>query len=65
MRRVIEVLRREPALIGTLVGTVLPAFVAIRLLDVDERTVASVVVIVNALVDCAVRFSVTSATTTS
>ena len=65
MRRVIDMLRREPAMVGTLVGTVLPALVAIGLLDVDERTVASVVVIVNALVGFAVRFTVTPKASTS
>ena len=65
MRRLITLLQREPAAIGTLIGSVLPALVLIGLLNVDEKSVAGLVVAVNAFVGFAVRLTVTPSTTPS
>jgi hypothetical protein len=58
MRRLTGQLHREPAAIGTLVGSVLPALVLIGLLNIDEKAIAGVVVAVNAIVGFAVRLTV-------
>jgi len=65
MRRLVTVLQREPAAIGTLVGSVLPALVLIGLLNVDEKAVAALVVAVNAFVGFAIRLTVTPSTSSS
>jgi hypothetical protein len=67
MRRLTSLLQHEPAAIGTLVGSVLPALVLIGLLDVDEKGVAGLVVAINAVVGFAVRLTVrpTAKTTTN
>jgi hypothetical protein len=56
-----QLLRREPAAIGTLVASVLPALVLVGVLDIDEKAIAAVVVAINAIVTFAVRLSVTPA----
>ena len=64
MRRLIDLLQREPAAIGTLVGSVLPALVLVGVLSVDEKAVAGLVVAVNAIVGFAVRLTVAPTTPT-
>jgi hypothetical protein len=64
MRRLTGLLQREPAAIGTLVGSVLPALVLIGLLNVDEKAIAGLVVAVNAVVGFGVRLTVVPTTKT-
>jgi hypothetical protein len=64
MQRIIGLLQREPAAIGGLVGSVLPAFVLIGLLNLDEKAVAGLVVAVNAIIGFAVRLAVVPAAKT-
>jgi hypothetical protein len=59
MRNFTDRLAREPAAIGTLVASVLPALVALQVLSVDEQTIGVLVVAVNAVVGFAVRMFVT------
>jgi hypothetical protein len=63
MHRLTSLLQREPAAIGTLVGSVLPALVLIGLLNLDDKGVAGLVVAVNAVVGFAVRLTVSPAST--
>jgi hypothetical protein len=65
MRRLTSPLQREPAAIGTLVGSVLPALVLVGLLQIDEKGVAAPVVAVNAVVGFAIRVTVTPRSTTT
>jgi len=58
MRTVTDRLAHEPAALGTLVASVLPALVALQLVSVDERTIGILVVAVNAVVAFAVRMFV-------
>ena len=48
----------EPAAFGTLVASVLPAFVALGLLSVDAETIGVLVVAVNALTGFGIRMLV-------
>ena len=59
MSRLMYLLQREPAAIGALVASVLPVLVIAGLLHADGKTIAAVVVAVNALAGFAVRLSVT------
>jgi hypothetical protein len=65
MRRLFNLLQREPAAVGTLIGSVLPALVLIGLLEVDEKAVAGLVVAVNALMGFGVRLTVSPTTSTT
>ena len=59
MARLLIVLRQEPAALGSLLASVLPALVLIGVLQVDEKTIAALIVAVNAVGAFAVRVSVT------
>jgi hypothetical protein len=65
MRNLISLLQREPAAIGTLLASVLPALVLVGVLDVDETAVAGLVVAVNAVVGFALRLTVSPTRTTT
>lgn len=59
MTSLLILLRQEPAALGSLVASVVPALVLLGLLEVDEKTVAALIVAVNAIGAFAVRLSVT------
>lgn len=59
MSRLLTLLRQEPAALGSLVASVLPALVLIGVLQVDEKTIAALIVAVNAVGAFAVRLTVT------
>ena len=52
-------LKREPAAVGTLVSSLLPALVLMQVVHLDEQAIAAIVVAVNALVAFFVRMTVT------
>ena len=58
LQRLLAFIAAEPAAVGALLSTVLPALVVLGVLQVDERTIAAVVVLINALVGFAVRLAV-------
>jgi hypothetical protein len=62
MRTIMERLGREPAAVGTLVASVLPALVALGVISLDEQTIGLLVVAVNAVVGFAVRLLVEPST---
>jgi len=51
-------LAREPAALGTLVASVLPALVALQVVSVNEQTIGVLVVAVNAIIGFFVRMVV-------
>jgi hypothetical protein len=59
MARILILLRQEPAALGSLVASVLPALVLLGVLQVDEKSTAALVVAVNAIGAFAIRVSVT------
>jgi hypothetical protein len=52
-------LLREPAAVGTLVASILPALVLLDVLTLSEAQVAAIVVAINTIVGFAVRLVVT------
>jgi hypothetical protein len=58
LARLAALVKREPAAVGALLSAVLPALVALGVLHADARTIAAVVVSVNAVVGFAVRLAV-------
>jgi hypothetical protein len=56
---VLQRLAREPTAVGTVVASVLPALVALRLVSMDEQAIGVVVVAVNAVAGFALRMLVT------
>jgi hypothetical protein len=58
MRLVMQRLAAEPAAVGTLIASVLPAFVALGVISLDAETIGILVVAVNTLVGFAVRMAV-------
>jgi hypothetical protein len=59
MRNLRSLLRREPAALGSLVASLIPALVLLGVLPMNEEQMAAVVVAVNATVGFAVRLAVT------
>ena len=57
--RLLNLLQREPAAMGTLLTSILPCLVLLGLLHFDEKQIAALVVAVNALVAFCVRLRVT------
>jgi hypothetical protein len=58
MKRLMRLLQAEPAALGSLLASILPALVLLDALQVDEKTIAALVVAVNALGGFAVRLAV-------
>jgi hypothetical protein len=58
MQRLLNLLRAEPAAFGALVGSVLPALVLLEIVEINEATIAAIVVAINAIVGIVVRLSV-------
>ena len=58
MRNLKSLLQREPAAIGTLVASILPVLVLLKVLTLDEAQVAAIVVAVNTVVGFGVRLVV-------
>ena len=58
MRNLKSLLQREPAAIGTLVASILPVLVLLKVLTLDEAQVAAIVVAVNTFVGFGVRLAV-------
>jgi hypothetical protein len=56
--RIINRLAQEPAAVGTVVASVLPALVVLDLVSLDEQGIGVLVVAVNAVVGLAVRLLV-------
>lgn len=56
--RIVDRLAQEPAALGTVVASVLPALVVLDLLRLDEQAIGVLVVAVNAIVGFAVRLLV-------
>jgi hypothetical protein len=65
LQRLLTLLRTEPAAIGTLLGSLLPALVLIGVMQVDEKTIAGSIVAVNALVGFLVRLTVSPVSATA
>jgi hypothetical protein len=63
MRTIMERLAREPAAVGTLVASVLPALVALGVISLDEQAIGLLVVAVNGIVGFAVRLVVVPTST--
>ena len=59
MPSLIANLKREPAAVGTLISSLLPALVLMQVVHLDEQAIAALVVAVNALVAFFVRMTVT------
>jgi hypothetical protein len=59
--RIVRRLAREPAAVGALVASVLPALTAFGVISLDEQQIGVAVVAVNAVVGFAIRFLVTPA----
>jgi hypothetical protein len=55
MRNLKLLLSREPAAIGSLVASILPVLVMLRVIEIDEAGVAAVVVAVNTIVGFGIR----------
>jgi hypothetical protein len=60
--RIIDRLAQEPAAIGTVVASVLPALVVLGLVSLDEQAIGVLVVAVNAVTGFAVRLLVAPVT---
>jgi hypothetical protein len=58
MRTFTNSLAREPAALGALVASVLPALVALQVLSIDNQTIGVLAVAINAIVGFAVRMFV-------
>jgi hypothetical protein len=63
MPTILERLAREPAAIGTVVASVVPALVVLGVVSLDEQAIGVLVVAVNAVVGLAVRLLVAPTTT--
>ena len=59
MRSILNRLAAEPAAIGSLLASVLPALVALRLISLDAEAIGVLVVAVNTIVAFALRIVVT------
>ena len=59
MRSILNRLAAEPAAIGGLVASVLPALVALRLISLDAESIGVLVVAVNTIVGFGLRIVVT------
>jgi hypothetical protein len=57
--RLLNLLQREPAAMGTLLTSIMPCLVLLNLVHLDEKQIAALVVAVNALVAFCVRLRVT------
>jgi hypothetical protein len=55
MRNLKLVLQREPAAVGSLVASILPVLVLLKLVHIDEAGIAAVVVAVNTFVGFGIR----------
>lgn len=62
--RIIDRLAQEPAAVGTVVASVLPALVVLDLVSLDEQGIGVLVVAVNAVVGFVVRLLVAPSTRT-
>jgi hypothetical protein len=60
--RIIDRLAQEPAAVGTVVASVLPALVVLGLVSLDEQEIGVLVIAVNAVIGLAIRLLVTPAT---
>lgn len=60
--RIIDRLAQEPAAVGTVVASVLPALVVLDLVSLDEQGIGVLVVAVNAVVGFVVRLLVAPST---
>ncbi len=58
MRPFLTRLAAEPAAVGSLLASVLPALVALRLIDLDAEAIGVLVVAVNTIVGFAIRLAV-------
>jgi hypothetical protein len=58
MRTIIDRLAGEPAAVGTVLASVLPALVALELVSIDEQAIGVIVVAVNAVIGFIVRLLV-------
>jgi hypothetical protein len=58
MRNLKLMLQREPAAIGTVVASVMPVLVLLKVVSIDEAGIAAVVVAVNAITGLVVRLTV-------
>jgi hypothetical protein len=56
--RILERLAREPAAVGTVVASLLPALVVLDLVSLDEQAIGVLVVAVNAVVGFSLRLLV-------
>jgi hypothetical protein len=61
VQRFTNALAREPAAIGTLVASVLPALVALQIISIDEQAIGVLVVAINAIAAFFVRMVVSPA----
>ncbi len=59
MSRLLQLLKKEPTALGTLVASIAPVLVLLGVVDVDEKGIAGIVVGVNALAGFLVRLVVT------
>ena len=59
MRQILNRLAAEPAAVGTLLASLLPALVALRLISLDAEAIGVLVVAVNTIVGFALRIVVT------
>jgi hypothetical protein len=62
LRNLINLLKREPAAIGSVVASVLPVLVMLGVIKIDEAGIAAIVVAINAVVGFGVRLLVTPVT---
>jgi hypothetical protein len=63
-RNLMLVLQREPAAVGSLVASLLPVLVLLRVVRIDEAGIAAVVVAINTFVGFGVRVLVSPAPVT-
>jgi drug/metabolite transporter (DMT)-like permease len=56
--RLLNLLQREPAAVGTLITSVMPCLVLLGAVQLDEKEIAALVVAVNAIVAFGVRLVV-------
>jgi hypothetical protein len=58
VRRLMALLQREPAAVGSLAASILPVLVLLGVIRIDEAGIAAVVVAVNTIVGFGVRWAV-------
>jgi hypothetical protein len=63
-RNLLLLLQREPAAVGSLVASILPVLVLLRVVRIDEAGIAAIVVAINTFVGFGVRVLVSPAPVT-